>query len=160
MGEERVIHHARLFPAPHHDVHGIVEHRVPQGAGGLRQKHPGFGMPPADHGEGPDVILVRVGNDHRVEVLVADCVQDGQGIEPFLPWVKSAVEQNPFSAGLEEVGVGSNLSPACEVGKYKRTHPAHPPRPDGAWQRESRGIPAGADRTGLTSHPLPLSSAR
>ena len=71
MGEERVVLQAQLLALAQHHVHGIVQHDLAERGGGGCHENGRLVLPAGQDGQGPEVIVVRMGEEDRIHPLLS-----------------------------------------------------------------------------------------
>ena len=75
-----------------------------------------------EHWQGPQMILVRMGQDGGVDVLALEGLEQGLGVETLLFWMGPTVKDEIVAVDLQQVGVGPNFEVFSKIGETKNGH--------------------------------------
>ena len=140
VGEKRVGGDAFLALFLHH-VDRVVEHHVAELARGFRHENGRTGVAAHEHGDGADVVLMRVREEDDIRRAVGDQAVVGQREVAVEARVQAGVENEALAGDLEAVAVGADFDLPREIGKGETGHGLGAEDGDevGGRQRISRG---------------------
>ena len=72
MRKKRIQRPAELFALPRHDIDRIMEQRAADFRGRFAHEHARFWLPPHQHRQRADVVLMRMRNEYRIERSIRD----------------------------------------------------------------------------------------
>ena len=118
VGEKRKVWGGQLLPLPHHHVDRIVQHHVGQSRRGLGHEDRRTGRLPHGQGKTSHVVLMRVGQHHRIKAPALENRKVRRGQRPDLARMHARIEQDANPGSFEQIAVRPDLLGACEVGEF------------------------------------------
>jgi len=113
---ERVIRNAFFGPLALHDINRIVENPFNKKITGLSHERASAREMPQGHRQGTTVILMTVGNSHRLDINIRDLRVKRETLSALNPRRGSCIQQDMMAAGFHQPGTGANGIGGIEVG--------------------------------------------